>query len=515
VSNPRNALVQHALIAIAVPFTTVAAMATHLYPALLDRFFAPPPDLYLLVLLMVAIGQAVSANALMKERIVGFAPRIRELVLFLIGSYAVLVLLDGAVFRGELQPLSAVYIYPLVLASVLWLLCYVLHRALKRRELYLSLVESKEGAELVNAVREMSEESGETDSAIRLMRRLTLVLLVFHLVMLTGMLISVPEPPALSAGLAVAQVATAFLTLVTANRYTEMHYLLGSGVVPDRRYRRRRNAGVLLVAMIALGVAIPVSRDKPAFSPDRIGDMLVQLNEMMNRRTLDREAPQAVVFDSESNDGFGPSYRPETESEQVERSDFVARIARVVAIAVAVTLAGWFLYFLVRPLVTTRRRRAGAGASTYLARVVALGRRFLEGIRALLAWFREQPQAVARTTRTVTEKVQRAIAERQERRSEQQRRRRREKQIAADPYVRAVVRVARWAASRGIRYERGQGVRTFLNRVTERFPDLSEYLETVSRVVERAVYSSHEIAEAERELFTSSVKTLLRTKRSS
>lgn len=505
----KGALLQHSLIAILLPFSFVASLAVHLYPVILDEFFAPPPNLYLLVLAAVAVGQAASANALMAERVVGFAPRIRELILFLVVGYGVLVLLDGSVFRGQWSPLSAVYLYPLVLIVVLWLLAYSLHRALKRRELFLALLEGKDGRELVNTVRDLSQESGETESAITLTRRLSLVLLLVHLVLLLAALISQSELSEFAIGVSLAQVAMVFIVTVTANRYSEVHFLQGTGVVPSAQYRSRRNRGMVLIAIVALAVAVPVSRDGAVISPQRIADALTSLNERMNRRTVESDGPSEVTFDSLADESFGPAAEVEGGQGVMQTFDVITTIARIVGIAIAAALGVGFLYFMIRPLLD-RSGTERKGLSHYTSKLKAALGRIADGLRRFAAWLRERPQSIARTARTVADQVRKAGEARQERRAARVRAREREREIAANPYVRSFVRIARWGASNGLPYRSSSGATTYLQGVAQSLPEAAAAANTLARTLERAVYSSHHIQDDERAQFDEAVKTITR-----
>lgn len=505
----KGALLQHSLIAILLPFSFVAAVAVHLYPVALHEFFAAPPDLYLLVLAAVAVGQAASANALMAERVVGFAPRIRELILFLVVGYGVLVLLDGSVFQGDWSPLSAVYIYPLVLIVLLWLLAYSLHRALKRRELFLALIEGKDGRDLVNTVRDLSEESGDTESAITLTRRLSLVLLVFHLVVLLAALISQPQLSRAATALSLLQVATVFVVTVTANRHAEVHFLQGTGVVPGAQYRSRRNRGMVLITIVALAVAIPVSRDGAVISPQRIADALTALNDRINRRTVESDGPSEVTFDSLADESLGQDSVVEGGQGVMQTSDTIAAIARVVAIVIAGALGLGFLYFMIRPLLD-RGKHERKGFAYYRSRLNAAFKRMGEGVRRFVAWLRERPQSIARTARTVAEQVRKAGEAREERRAARVRARERKREISADPYVRSFVRIVRWGAANGLSYRTSSGATTYLQRVADALPEAAPAAHTLARTLERAVYSPHDVEGDERAQFDEAVKTITR-----
>jgi hypothetical protein len=506
-SSARRSLVQHSLISIVIPLLFVVAASVYLHPVVLNGFFNRPHWTYLVLLTAVSIGQVVSGNALMRERIVGFAPRLRELLLFLIGSYGVLVLVDGSVFRGEWGPVSAAFMYPLVLVVVTWLLGYAIHHALKRREHFLALTEGKSGDTLVRVVRDLSDEAGEADAAVGFVRRIVLVLQVVHLVLLSALLVAESSPRPVWIVLALAYVATSFLITILLNRYLEVNRLIGAGIVPSGAYSSRRNGWLLLVLAVTIAVVVPVSREGAVIPPERIGDALVSLNERLNRRTLEREASGlTVTFDSEER--FGPDLLPEIGEGALERSDIIARIARIVGLVIAGALGVGLLFFLIRPLLRRgggiklgRRRRFG---------IRELLVRLRSRIRALLRWIRERPEATARTVRSVVRQIRTAQDARRELRASQAKKRERQREISANPFVREMVRIVRWGTGNGIPYRRSEGVSDYLERIAASYPQGRGEIRTVRSVFERAVYSSHAIANEEQNRYSAAAKSLVR-----
>jgi len=211
---------KHPLISVSVPFLFMW-LATWLLRAAIPAL-GRIPGVYPLLLLAAALSETAVANYLALKRAQGLLPRLRELIVILLFSFLFLKLVNGDLFRGDWTLARVDLVLPILLVAVEWLLAFVVHAALRERELLLSLVVGKEGNELKECFRQMGTEAG--NSLAGLTRARTLVLVFQALAFLGMFFLALARPQAVTAGtvaLAVAHFAVGLVSFFTITGYVE------------------------------------------------------------------------------------------------------------------------------------------------------------------------------------------------------------------------------------------------------------------------------------------------------
>ena len=164
----RNTL--HPFLSIAIPFLLLLSVETFVRAMVLHAVL-PLPGYLWAVLLLVGVIQAVAANRAAEEGTSSIAPRLRELLLILIGTLVLFMLAQGHLLRLDINPVKADVLYPLALTFVYWIMAFGLHRNMREREAFLALVVDQDGDQLKTAFRDYSEEATTSSARMRALRR--------------------------------------------------------------------------------------------------------------------------------------------------------------------------------------------------------------------------------------------------------------------------------------------------------------------------------------------------------
>jgi hypothetical protein len=489
----------HPAVAVLAPFAFLCAIDGLVRGALLGTFVPRPAGGFRLVLLLAGTAEAVSANFLQRERLGGFGARMRELVLVLAGSGALLWLLSGRPFRGEFSPVAFEVLWPMFLAGVQWFLTLFVHTTLRERELFLSLVEGKEASALKLAAREASGEAGGSAEGLA---KLRLMVVIFEAVVLVFLVLAYVARGGAGGWwvpVAVGHEAIGVFTMSLLAAFTHEQELLAAGIPAETR-RLGSNAassaaglGVLFTAAIALAGARPVL---PL-------SILAAILDAINRFfTVDRGPVRLPEARSPASGDTGSGMREMLEALAArETPAWIAAAVKVLGWVLAAGAAAVALYFLLRPLATRDTRSMLRALHPFAALRRALRRvaAIAAGLpRAFAAWLRAGGREAVRVLQAATAsgfgsatgasggvwKGRRGAGSRVPR------------------SVREFVRIVRWGERRGVRFDRAEGPGEYASRLAAAVPARGPDLAAAAAAFERIAYAGTAAPSAERELST-------------
>ncbi|UCF99331.1 MAG: hypothetical protein JSV89_07265 [Spirochaetaceae bacterium] len=240
----------HPLFSILLPLlflVSVDQLLRVLFPGIpwFPRHLAP-------LLLGAAVEEAVMGNLLFKER-ASFLARIRELCVLLALAFGYLFILLAVQSREGLR-FSPILVYPMALILLQWLFSSGLHSGLREREILLSALMGRGGANLRHTLRDSSYQAGLT---IRVLHGIKAALIVFQVLIVTLLITAalLKRQPTLASGLVTALHAMGgVLAIGLIHSFEEEQLLLGSGVPVPLRYERRRI--LFSVSILAIAAAL-------------------------------------------------------------------------------------------------------------------------------------------------------------------------------------------------------------------------------------------------------------------
>lgn len=500
---------RHPLFSVLLPFLFVWLVTGCLRAAIpaLGRI----PAVYPILLLVATLSEAAVSGYLTARRAQGFLPRLRELVVLLVFSLAFLKLANGDVFRGDWGVGRLDIVLPLILVAAEWLLAVSIHASLRERELLLSLVIGKDGAELKESIREMGAEAAASLAALARLRRLIVALQA--LAFLALFFLSIARPASIGPGLAVlaaAHFAVGLVCLFTVNSYREWQAVMGDGFTVSRRIVSRRAGFAAALCLVAALALIPaVGRDAPLPS-----SYLEAFMAWLQRITTLPEAPGR--YETETDEVTSPDYQLERQTQALrglgevrQGNEALQRLLRIILIAVvAGGPAAVILVLLVAPLFRKREEKA-------------------HPLRALRAWLVRTAQAVAQGFRNFLSAL------RYRPRGEVKRRSLREiifgrgdagaartgderagffQRLALSREIRTFVKVIRWGERRGVRFHRSLGPREYAGFLGAAAPEVRGDLERLADILEELLFSGRGITPRRAEEYFDAARLVLRTR---
>ncbi len=502
--------VLHPFISICLPFLFTVTFYTYLHNLLLHQFFPKAHPVFIFLLAAAALGESVSANALMKQRIVGIAPRIREIVLFLLASFLFLMVFTADVFEGDLSPLKGEILFPLVLIFIEWLLCFVIHRDLKRRELFLQLIDGKSSKDLVNSVRDLFKEAGDSKDGRKKVRRVIIIFQAIIIVLLLAVYITFEQIKPVWVFLGALHSLLTFLGIINLNHADHEEELLGAGLHMDKKLRSRRNGATFFFLVLSFCVVFPLTSDNSVFSAQAIADFLARVNDMMNLRQLKVEDTQEMVF-SQTEEEQQMDYAAQQVSGKIEGRGVLADIVKIVGIVLLVLVGILFIYFLIKPLFS-RDKSERKTLSSYLGRVMQglkkMRSGFKDSLSSFIRWIKRQRVNIKNTTRTFVEKVQETRDAAREARRMRAEQRSEQKRVLSNDFVKEYCKLIRWAERNGREFRKSAGPLRFLDHMAELFPDNKEDLHRAGSLFEEAIYSGRTIEDGILREFSDLVKKI-------
>jgi hypothetical protein len=382
----------HPAVAVLLPFAFLAAMDALLRGGTIGAMAPRPAAGFRIVVLLAGAAEAASANFLQRERLGGFSARFRELVLVLAGAGLAAWLLSGRPFRGEPSPVAFEVLWPVLLAGVQWLLTLFVHQILRERELFLSLVEGRDGPALKLAVREAAGEAGGSAEGLAKLRRMVVGFEAAVLLLLIGVYVGRAGEGGWWVPVAVAHEVLGLFALSVLAAFAHEQSLLvrASPRKPPGRPDRGAAADRMLAAAPRGGHAAGLRCRSSRYPPRSAGS---------SRSTRPAEPPPASSRPAEGPDGMREML------EQLARQETPAWLAlfmKVIGYTLAAAAAGAALYFLLRPLLRRDTRHALRTLHPLAALRRALWRLAVltAGLpRALRVWLREGRREAAAVLR--------------------------------------------------------------------------------------------------------------------
>lgn len=503
-----------------------AAMIGWIIPSIpddVDLVLAAPtvPTLFFVVLLGVGIGEAISANFLSKERVTAALPRLREMLVFIIGGLVFILLLRGDFSRQGLNPLQFDIIYPLIFVFLQWLLSFVIHRGLKERELFLSLLVNKNGVELKNMLREFSAEAGDSEKAITRVKRILLFFQVIVVMLLFSLLAFGSAIRLIYVVLSMTHVGLGILFIVLLNHFLEEQAYLGDGLQITPNLNKRWFVAFFVVLAFGVGLTLIVVGNDSLLPASYIGSLFRSIDEWFANRAKD-VVPKYKPQSSEGTSMMGDLQAARGRLSQdlqfgEERSQVLADILRIVAYSLLGLLGVGLIVFIVRPLFSKESREGMKNLHpiVFLKTKLALFFQFLaSATTAFVKWLRSPKKGVRRFTRALAERLRESPVFSREARMARRRELERSALRKHGRVIKAYVRVIRWGEDRGVKFRKSLGPANYVDLIGKAVPASHGALSVVGDIFEEIIYSSHTVPESRTAEYFERIRDIVQTKAS-
>jgi hypothetical protein len=450
-----------------------------------------------LLVLLAAIAEVIVGNILKKER-ASPVQRLREFVLLLAVSYALLAVAQpGPFFQRFIPGLSV--IFSLALCALSWILTNRFHSALRAREDFLRTAGGYRGVELE---RRMRQTRGFATSIIAELKRVRslggMLLALLALVVLLARM----QEIAVSAHsvILIALFAVSYLICTAATQlFLEEFSYYGEGLPLANRYLRRRMLQALTLVLIAVVFATLLAQHEGHLSLAFLVAIVNWLASLFPGAAGEAAIPQEVFQPPQRSAAywFDLAQRMDTSTPSRFWQSFFA-IARTIVIwlvgivAVAFVLAPFFgrtFHRAVRRLHPLRAlRRAAFG-------ILVAAWKTWRFLRLLFSRRRRRESYEAVTERGLGEGL---FDPRRWRRSHGSVR----KRLQTGQLWKRYERLLQWTAERGVPRTETETLREHAQRVARRLPSVATPMEEASAIMSEAVYSEHPLTRDRRqELF--------------
>jgi hypothetical protein len=488
----------HPALAIGLPFAFLQAM-----DAIVRRGIAPGTQLApvgsLVIVLLVGISQSISANVLGRERISGFLPRARELVVTLIASAALVALLTGRPFHGDFS-LQADLAWPVLLCLVQWLLTAAIQSALRSRELFLQLVEGKAGHTLVAAAHDAGGEAGLAIQSLTRLRSMAVILQVFAVVpwiifMAVIAALGQPAPSGDIAARVLLNAAAGFAFIVIMHGFMDEHTAIAAGITRADAPADRRFAGPLLGVAVLFLLALSAAGARAVLPLSLLAALFEKINKLGEGSGPPPDLGQGQAV---ANPNAGSSMVDDLG--YIPPSPGLQLFFRIVGIVLAAAAAAGFLYFVVRPLLRRgilRSARRFHPLKTAARSAAALLRFLREAPGRVVRWLRAPGRNLRAMSRALASALRGPATTAREREEQS---RQAIARAARSRAVREFRRLSKWGERGGIRLHPSEAPMDYALRLRERAPAKEEDLREAARVFESLVYGPSPSASDERSL---------------
>jgi len=485
----RNTL--HPFLSIAIPFLLLLSVETFVRAMVLHAVL-PLPGYLWAVLALVGVIQAVAANRAAEEGTSSIAPRLRELLLILIGTLVLFMIAQGHLLRLDINPVKADVLYPLALTFVYWIIAFGLHRNMREREAFLALVVGQDGDQLKTAFRDYSEEATTSSARMRALRRAILWFQSLSLIAFLILLIAVDPIEPWWTVLALGHVGFGLVFLAIVNGFMEEQQHLGQGLPVPPALQRRRVRATVLTLLLTTVVVLPLTGREALLPAEAIGAFMEWLEERL--RLPEREV-KVRVREGGDTEAFQEDFREPDLGDlggDREESDFLERLVRIVLISIGALILIGLLYFLVRPLLSRDYRERLRQARPLARLAAAVGRfftAFAESVRRMLEAFARSRQSLARFGESLVERARersaaRAAARARDAELDKQRQR------AIGQASKAFVRLIKWAERGGVPFRKWMGPMEYLMLVAERSTANARALREIGTIFEQIAYAA-------------------------
>ena len=288
-----------------MPFAFLVALDALLRGGVMGALVPRPAPGFRLVVLLAGAAETAAANFLQRERLGGFGPRLRELVLVLAGAGLALWLLSGRPFRGEVSPVAFEVLWPVVLAGVQWLLSLFIHQVLRERELFLALVAGREGLALKLAAREAGGEAGGSARGLEKLGRMIVGFEVVVLLLLIGVYAGREGGGGWWVPVAVGHEILGLLALSVLAAFSHEQSLLASGFPADARRLGGRIAAAAVLLGILSAVAVAAAGARPVLPLSILAAILAALGRFFAVDRAPAQAPPPASRPGEVSSGTG------------------------------------------------------------------------------------------------------------------------------------------------------------------------------------------------------------------
>jgi hypothetical protein len=499
---------KHPLFSVLLPFGfiwLVAACLRAALPVALQRL----PAVYPLLLLVAALSETAVGNYLVSRKAHGILPRLRELIVLLLFSYLFVKLVNGDLFRGDWSLARLDVVLPLLFAGVEWILSFVIHSALRDRELLLALVVDRERGELRESFRNMGTEAIDALAGMVRVRRLIVTFQVLGFLAL--FVVGIARPQSVSGGLAalaLAHFALGCVFFFTITGYMESQALMGEGFVVSRRIVSRRATFAAALCLVACLALIPaVGRDPPL--PSSYLQAFVAWLQRILTLPEPRGAREAQENEQRATD-LGMDQQALDLAALGESGQVNEALQRLIKIIILVLVIGApgaaIVILLVAPLF--RRREEKLHPLRALRRWLAGATRALaQAARNLAAALRHRPRGTGprKTLREVFFGTARADEgpTGEGRAGFFQR-------LGLSREVRTFVKIIRWGERRGVRYERSLGPREYAGSLGSQIPGVRAEIDRLAALLEELLFSGREIGRQRTEEYFETARLVLR-----
>lgn len=482
----------HPLIALTVAFLFVWIVDSVLRMTILPLVFRPLPQISLVVAFVAALESLIATNRLEQARISALAARIREVVALLIVVTAATMLIGGYPQAGDFNPVKIDVIYAIAVSLLTWFLVVHLHSKLKHRERFLSLLVGKDSrAALQETARDAATEAGESDSAVRTVRRMAIIYAAIGVVFYLFVGATTTADPAALLRLIVAQLVITALTVLTCSGYALEEDALVNGATGSGSMIRRRLLTVVVLTTIVAAFSLAVAGRDAIIPPQRVVAFMERVSQRDTYNPDRRFDPTSLFSRTGSGQAEDTFERDADYGQAIERSDTAARALRAVGIAVGAAIAAGFLYFLIAPIFSRDMRERIKAFS-----LRRLGQRIASALRngwhgvvfSVRGFFQSTGTAVARAREAVREVRERVAERREHARS----RRQSDEPKVAGKLVKSFVRVAKWGGAAGVPYHRWMGPLAYTQTLASHIPDHAEAIIAVGTQFEELVYGPTE-----------------------
>ena len=497
------------VLVVAVPFFWL--LDSMLRVTVLRLLFTPLPPLAIAVTIFFQFEALVSTNSIARDQSSAVGKRIRELVVVLGVSISVFMFIGGYIQAGIYNPLQFPVIYATVLTLAAWLITILMHKKLKTRETFLKILVGKQGAaELQEAARSASSESGEADDGVRKFRGNVLAISVVSVFLYVFMRATGSEAFASQTRLLVVLLIGAAIALMGANGFLWENDALIRGVSPTGKTLGRRYRSAFFLTAVVVLVSLPLAGEDPIVPPSVINEFMRRVTNQ-NRRVegqMDTEAlfRERRTFETEAPPGERQSMGGITEQQQQTQE-----IARAVGLALAGALTLGVIYFLVSPLFSRDGRERLRNFS--LKRIlIRLGNAVRDGWRSFVGGVRELFLSSRRAVQEARRAVQNLRENIRERQRVAARARGGESRKEVGKLLRIYIKLSKWGEKAGYSYQTWMGPYYYCDRLAAMVPARADDLKAVGSTFEALVYGPHTAQPDQIEAFGDQVEAIIRSR---
>lgn len=496
----------HPAISILLPFTFLLTFISLITGGFhLSGIGAPT----LLLTFAAGIAEALAANMILKER-AGFVARLREFILVVAVSYAVLALTRSGPVSARFQP-DVLLVIRTAIVALGWALSFSVHRRLRSREEFFRIVAGKHGESLNRAIRDSAQYMGETRQDLLNVKRIAHVLLGVTIVTLLIQWVS-GYPPTRAGFAMVCVFAVVYVgTYVAIQGFLAEFFVSGEGVLLSSALMRRRFVFAGIIAGVAAVLALMLSADR-SLLPYSI--LIAFFNWLSSIVPRDHGAPLPQVSESSPQTEL---LRKLMQNPQFhEPSQFMKELVKILRIAGLVVVIALVVGFVFAPFVS----RSFAEFLRHAHPLRTIGRKLMQ----LVHYLRNRIKALARGLYQIARAFRMLFARASDTESDVSpfapRERRKppiptaKKLLELGEILKEYVRIVEWAEEQGVRRSNTRTASEFATEIVATGAADPTLLRRVIVTLDESLYSDHILGDEQLDTFHRDVETIVRVKRS-